>query len=79
LCAPPFAVRLRGMPRARESVGKLSPDELERLISPHLGAARAEVIVGPRVGTDAAIVKIGAGRVMSVTSDPLSLIPALGP
>jgi len=67
------------MPRARELVGKLSPDELERLISPHLGATRPEVIVGPRVGTDAAIVKIGAGRVMSVTSDPLSLIPALGP
>jgi hydrogenase expression/formation protein HypE len=67
------------MPRAPEPNGKLSPDELERLISPHLGAARPEVIVGPRVGTDAAIVKIGAGRVMAITSDPLSLIPALGP
>src|SRR5499427_2150663 len=66
------------MPRARELVGKLPPDELERLITPHLGAARAEVIVGPRVGHDAAIVKIGAGRVMAVTTDPLSVIPALG-
>src|SRR6185503_3740442 len=42
------------------------------------GAARAEVAVGPRVGHDAAVVKIGAGRVMVVTTDPLSLIPALG-
>lgn len=61
------------------ALGKLSPAELERLIIPHLGASRAEVTVGPRVGTDAAIVKIGAGRVMAITTDPLSLIPALGP
>ena len=34
--------------------------------------------MGPASGTDAAIIKIGAGRVMAVTTDPLSLIPTLG-
>jgi hydrogenase maturation factor len=59
-------------------LGKLTPEAFARLVAPHLGAARAEVTVGPRVGHDAAIVKIGAGRVMAVTTDPLSVIPALG-
>src|SRR5205085_11815652 len=48
-------------------------------IAPQLGAARAEVLVGPGLGRDSAIIKIGAGRVMAVTTDPLSLIPAFGP
>ena len=59
-------------------LGKLSPDAFAQLIAPHFGAERAEVTVGPRAGHDAAIVKIGAGRVMAVTTDPLSVIPALG-
>jgi hydrogenase expression/formation protein HypE len=81
-----FAVRLRAMPEQRkqdhpitQARGKLSPEEFERLIASHLGAPRAEVIVGPRIGTDTGVVRIGAGRVMAVTTDPLSLIPALGP
>jgi hydrogenase expression/formation protein HypE len=36
------------------------------------------VLVGPGVGRDSAVIRIGAGRVMAVTTDPLSLIPALG-
>ena len=59
-------------------LGKLAPEAFARLVAPHLGAARAEVAVGPRAGHDAAIVRIGAGRVMAVTTDPLSLVPALG-
>ncbi len=60
-------------------LGKLSPEAFARDIAPHLGAARDDVLVGPRAGHDAAIVRIGAGRVMAVTTDPLSLVPALGP
>ena len=60
------------------TLGKLSPEVFARDIAPHLGAARVEVAVGPRAGHDAAIVRIGAGRVMAVTTDPLSIIPALG-
>lgn len=62
-----------------DALGKLTPDAFTRIVAPHLGAARAEVLVGPRVGHDAAIVRIGAGRVLAVTTDPLSVIPALGP
>ena len=61
------------------SLGKLSASEFERTIAPRLGARREEVSVGPGVGRDSAIIKIGAGRVMAVTTDPLSLIPCFGP
>lgn len=59
--------------------GKIAPADFDRLIAPHLGAARGEVLLGPRPGVDAAVIRIGAGRVMAITSDPLSLVPALGP
>jgi hydrogenase expression/formation protein HypE len=59
-------------------LGKLAPEVFEKVIAPHLGAARAEVLAGPRAGHDCAIVKVGAGRVLAVTTDPLSIVPALG-
>lgn len=64
---------------AGAALGKLSPEAFARIVAPHLGAERPEVLAGPRAGHDAAVVKIGAGRVMAVTTDPLSVIPALGP
>jgi hydrogenase expression/formation protein HypE len=64
---------------AAAALGKLSPEAFARVVAPHLGAVRAEVLAGPRAGHDAAVVKIGAGRVMAVTTDPLSVIPAFGP
>jgi len=76
--AKPAAVR----PPTHETssvLGKLVPGTFQRLIAPHLGAARAEVLVGPRAGVDSAVVKLGAGRVMAITTDPISWIPALGP
>lgn len=60
-------------------LGKLSPAAFATHIAPHLGASRDDVLVGPRAGHDAAIVRVGAGRVLAVTTDPLSLVPALGP
>jgi len=60
-------------------LGKLAPARFERLIAPHLGAVRHEVIVGPGLGLDCAIVKLEAGRVMALTTDPLAIVPALGP
>lgn len=64
---------------APPALGKISPEVFARIIAPHLGAARAEVVAGPREGHDSAVIRIGAGRVLAVTTDPLSLIPALGP
>ena len=60
------------------ALGKIAPEAFERLIAPHLGARRPDVLVGPRLGHDCAIVRIGAGRVMALTTDPLSMIPCLG-
>jgi hydrogenase maturation factor len=67
-------------PRAPQEValGKLSPASLAGIIAAHLGAARPEVLVGPRVGADCAVVKLSAGRVMALTTDPLSVVPCLG-
>jgi hydrogenase maturation factor len=64
---------------AAAALGKIAPEEFARVIAPRLGAARPEVLVGPRAGHDCAVVKVGAGRVMAITTDPLSLVPALGP
>jgi hydrogenase expression/formation protein HypE len=60
-------------------LGKLPPELFERWIAGRLGATRPEVLVGPGVGRDSAVVRVGAGRIMAITTDPLSLIPALGP
>src|SRR5687768_4614410 len=58
--------------------GKLPPGLLERTVLSRLGAAPPGVLLGPRAGADAGIVRVGAGRVLAITTDPLSLIPALG-
>jgi len=60
-------------------LGKVAPGVFASLIAPRLGAARPEVLSGPGSGRDAAIVRVGAGRVMVLTTDPLSYVPALGP
>jgi len=59
-------------------LGKIPPAFFENVIAPRLGAPRPEVLVGPATGVDAAIVRVGAGRVLAVTTDPLSVIPAIG-
>ena len=60
------------------ALGKIAPEQFERVIAPRLGAVRGEVLVGPRAGQDSAIVRLGGGRVMAVTTDPLSVVPAIG-
>ena len=51
---------------------------MERVIYNQLGARRGAVIVGPRFGVDNAVVRVGPGRVLVLTTDPLSYIPSLG-
>lgn len=63
---------------ARSPLGKITPGVFEHTIAPHLGALRPEVLVGPRAGQDSALVRLGGGRVLAVTTDPLSVVPALG-
>jgi hydrogenase expression/formation protein HypE len=60
------------------SLGKPDSAYLHKVIYRRLGARRREVIVGPKFGVDNAIVRVGRGRVMVATADPLSFIPSLG-
>ena len=59
-------------------VGKFPEDLMEKIVYPRLGAKRKEIIVGPGQGLDNAVVRLGHGQVLVVTSDPFSLIPVLG-
>jgi len=43
------------------------------------GAKSHAVIVGPMSGVDVAVLDIGGGRVLIANSDPVSLIPSVGP
>ncbi|HEY8416628.1 MAG TPA: AIR synthase family protein [Limnochordales bacterium] len=52
-------------------VGKLSSAELRARVLPYKGAARAEVLVGPGVGLDSAVIDLG-GDVCVVSSDPIT-------
>ena len=40
---------------AAERTGKITPAQFGTWIAPHLGAARPEVLLGPRAGTDCGI------------------------
>lgn len=59
-------------------LGKIDKRFFDEVIYPRLGASRPEVLTGPQYGVDNAIVRLGHGQVMAVTTDPLSVIPALG-
>jgi hydrogenase maturation factor len=58
--------------------GKIERETLERLILPHTGDCRPEVIAGPRHGVDVGIVDLGGGTVMALTTDPFFVMPVLG-
>lgn len=51
--------------------GKLSPDALRRNVLSYGGAVRPEVLIGPAVGEDAAVIKWPEGKFMILTSDPI--------
>ncbi|MEM1598121.1 MAG: AIR synthase family protein [Pyrobaculum sp.] len=52
-------------------VGKLPPRLLEQYVFGRRGASRPEVIVGPSIGEDAAVVDLG-GKYLAVHTDPIS-------
>lgn len=52
--------------------GKLSPEALERSVLSYCGAHRPEVLIGPGVGEDAAVIKWPDGKYMIFASDPIS-------
>jgi hydrogenase maturation factor len=59
-------------------VGKVSPEFFDEVIYPRLGTQRPEVIVPPQHGLDCGVIKIGDGKVMVVTTDPIFIVPEYG-
>ena len=53
-------------------VGKLPPSLLLKYVLSRLGISDPAVIMGPRLGEDAAIIDIGGGRVLVIHSDPIT-------
>ena len=51
--------------------GKIPVDILRNVIFKHLGAKRKEVILGPRIGVDAAVVRVGS-KALIVSTDPIT-------
>ena len=58
--------------------GKISNDDFEKIILQNCGYERKEVQCGPAFGVDVSVINLPGGLAMALTSDPLSLIPALG-
>lgn len=59
------------------AVGKISDRFFVEHVRPHIGARRDDVIVGPHLGTDAAVIDQGNGKVMVVAEDPIFLVPGV--
>lgn len=54
------------------SVGKLPPDVLEKNVLRRFGAARSEVLIGPGLGEDAALLRWGGEPYLVAASDPVT-------
>jgi len=66
------------MPNQLPDIGKISPEIFDELIFPHLGKRSKSVLVGPKHGVDIGIIDIGGGKVMSITTDPVFIVPEYG-
>jgi len=59
-------------------IGKVNDGFFTKAILPHTGAPATEVIVGPRMGVDAGIVKLGE-HYMAIAEDPIFPGPTTSP
>ena len=59
------------MSEIQEKSGKLSPEALLRSVFVGMGAHREEVLVGPGVGEDAAVIRWPKDKLMIFASDPI--------
>ena len=51
--------------------GKVPTDVLQKIVFKHLGTKRKDIILGPSIGEDAAIVKVGK-EVLAIAADPIT-------
>ncbi len=61
-----------------DNFGKIGSRIFKEELLPFTGATRKELLRGPAFGVDTAVIDLGNGQAMAVSSDPLSLIPAMG-
>jgi hydrogenase maturation factor len=59
-------------------LGKERNEFMEKVVYSSLGRSSSSVIVGPGKGLDNGVISLGEGRVMILTVDPVSAIPAFG-
>src|SRR3990172_8518247 len=60
-------------------LGKPQRRVLAQTVFRQTGAWNSEVVRGPRPGVDCSVLRLGRGRVMIASTDPVSFIPSLGP
>jgi len=58
-------------------LGKIDEGVFERVVGPHLGASRDDVVLGPTMGVDFGVVSVD-DLAMVLATDPLSILPDLG-
>jgi hydrogenase expression/formation protein HypE len=63
---------------SQHRTGKATAELFEQVIFRRLGAGDPDVLVGPRHGVDAGIVRVGAGTAMALSTDPVFVVPAYG-
>lgn len=56
---------------AKITTGKLPPDALQRSVLRYSGAMRPELLIGPAVGEDAAVIEWRDGKYLIFSSDPI--------
>jgi hydrogenase maturation factor len=61
-----------------QRTGKATAELFEQVIMRRLGAADADVLVGPKHGVDVGVVTVADGIAMAVTTDPVFVVPAYG-
>ncbi len=59
-------------------IGKVDRTFLEKIVLSKLGAFRPEILIGPRHGFDVGSIRICEDKIMVFSTDPLSIIPAIG-
>ena len=58
--------------------GKETPAFMKKVVYPNLGSQSRRLKVGPGIGLDNGVISLGNRRVLIVTTDPVSAIPAFG-
>lgn len=61
-----------------KNTGKISSTLFSGILKQKCGREKESIIQGPALGVDTSVIKLGNGLGLAVSSDPLSLIPALG-